>query len=91
MAALYETTDWPVFVRFLFNLALEQDRRGAQLRALFMDRVDALSLELLGPYVAQGQIDEREGRWLTRMVLAAIALPYMSRNTCSAIAACTRT
>jgi AcrR family transcriptional regulator len=80
VTALWESTDWPIFVRFLFHLAIEQDRHGEQLRALFMDRVDALSQELLGPYVAQGQIDEREARWVTRMVLAALALPYIEQK-----------
>lgn len=80
VVGLYEATDWPVFVRFMFNLALEQERYGERLRALFMDRVDELAKESLGPYVADGQIEEQDARFLVRMVLSAIALPYIEQK-----------
>lgn len=80
VVGLYEATEWPVFVRFMFNLALEQERYGERLRALFMDRVDELAKELLGPYVADGQIGEQDARFLVRMVLSAIALPYIEQK-----------
>lgn len=77
---LYEHTDWPLFVRFLFVLSVEHEQYGERLRALFMDTVDELSAEMLAPYVESGQIAERDVRWLARMVLAAIALPYIEQK-----------
>lgn len=77
---LYATRDWPIFVRFLFNLSLEQPIYAERLRAILVERVDGLMKEVLAPYVEQGQIDAREGEFLTRMVINAIGLSYIEQK-----------
>jgi AcrR family transcriptional regulator len=69
---LYGATDWPIFVRFMFNLALEQPRYGARLRAMFVDTTQQMMDAAVVHYA--DQIDPREAQLLFRMVLNAIAL-----------------
>lgn len=77
---LYQHTEWPVFVRFVFNLAIEQPIYAERLRAMFVDTVDGLLQEMLAHYVAQGQIDAREAHFMTRMVINAIGLSYIEQK-----------
>lgn len=78
--AMYERTDWPIFVRFLFNLALEQPRYAERLRVMFIETVGGLFHELLGHYVQQGSVDARELQFLSRMVVNAIGLVYIEQK-----------
>lgn len=78
--AMYERTEWPVFVRFLFNLALEQPLFAERLRAMFIDTVGGLFRELLAPYVERGDVDEQELLFLSRMVVNAIGLLYIEER-----------
>jgi AcrR family transcriptional regulator len=78
--ALYRETEWPIFVRFVFNLAMEQPTYAGRLRAMFVDTVDGLMSELLQHYVEQGQIDGRNAAFLTRMVVNSIGLSYIEQK-----------
>lgn len=78
--ALYQETEWPTFVRFVFNLALEEPSYAGRLRAMFVDTVDGLMSEMLQHYVEQGQIDARRAAFVTRMVLNSIGLSYIEQK-----------
>jgi AcrR family transcriptional regulator len=75
---LYTRTDWPMFVRFLFQIALEQPRHREQVRAMFVDRTQMLIDHAMQHY--RGQIDRDQGAFLARMVLNAIALTHIEEK-----------
>lgn len=79
--ALYERTDWPVFVRFVFNIALEE-RWRERLRAMFVDRTRELMVVAISPYVQRGQISAEDGMYLGRMITSAVALPLIEQHVC---------
>lgn len=78
--AMYEHTDWPVFVRFLFNLSLEQPLYAERLRVMFVETVGGLFQEMIAHYVQQGGVDARELALLSRMVVNAIGLLYIEER-----------
>ena len=71
---LYEHTEWPLFVRFLFTIALAEPRFSLRLRELFTVRADRRMRTLMAPFVGRGAIDEVQAVRLVRMVVNAIAL-----------------
>ncbi|MDQ3035450.1 MAG: TetR/AcrR family transcriptional regulator [Myxococcota bacterium] len=77
---LYGRTDWPVFVRFVFNLSMEQPIYAERLRAMFVDTFEHVLQEMLRHYVEQDQIDAREAQFLSRMVINAIGLSYLEQK-----------
>lgn len=79
--ALYQRTDWPLFVRFVFNLALEE-RWREPLREMFVDRMRTLMELGVAPYVARGEISKEEAMFLARMVSSAVALPLIEQYVC---------
>lgn len=78
VTALYEHTQWPLFLRFLFNLTLEEPRYAARMRAMFVDTTRGLVDMTMQQY--EGQIDPEQGGFLVRMVLNAIALPMIEEK-----------
>ena len=78
--AMYERTEWPIFVRFLFNLSLEQPLYAERLRVLFVETVGGLFRLMLSHYVDSGQVDAREIELLARMVVNAIGLLYIEQK-----------
>ncbi len=78
--ALYAGSDWPTFVRFVFNLALEQSSYAPRLRAMFVDTVNELFEVMLSHYVEDGQVEAHEAAFLARMVTSAIGLPYIEQK-----------
>ncbi|WP_053238385.1 TetR/AcrR family transcriptional regulator [Sandaracinus amylolyticus] len=77
--AMYERTDWPIFVRFLFNLSLEQPLYAERLRVMFVETVGGLFTTMLSHYVESGQVDQEEIELLSRMVVNAIGLLYIEQ------------
>lgn len=77
---LYDHTDWPIFVRFVFNLSLEQQRWAPRLRAMFVETTSSLFQQIMVIYEASGQIDAKEGEYLARMVVNAIGLLYIEER-----------
>ncbi len=77
--ALYRGRDWPLFVRFIFNLSLEE-RWRARLRVMFVDVTRELIREATRPYVESGQVTADDAAFLARMVTSAIALPLIEEH-----------
>lgn len=77
---LYDHTDWPVFVRFMFNLSLESPKHQKRLREMFVETTASQMHAVVGYYVKTGQITEKDGEHLTRMVLSAVALPLIEER-----------
>lgn len=78
--AMYERTEWPIFVRFLFNLSLEQPLYAERLRVMFVETVGGLFETMLSHYVAAGKVDPEELGHLARMVVNAIGLMYIEQK-----------
>jgi AcrR family transcriptional regulator len=77
---LWRETDWPHFVRLLFNLSVEAPKYQPRFRQLFVDTTRAQIAQLVAPYVARGQVEAREAELLTRMVINAIGLPLIEEK-----------
>lgn len=77
---LYDHTDWPLFVRFMFALAAENRSFTPRLREMFVERSSELTNILLRHYVESGQIAEADAKHLARMVLSAHALPLIEER-----------
>jgi AcrR family transcriptional regulator len=77
---LYDHTEWPVFVRFMFNLSLESPKHQKRLREMFVETTASQMHAVVGYYVTTGQIGEIDGEHLTRMVLSAVALPLIEER-----------
>lgn len=77
---LYDHTDWPLFVRFLFLLAAENRSFTPRLREMFVERSNELTSILLSHYVDSGQIDREAATHLSRMVTSALALPLIEER-----------
>lgn len=77
---LYERTDWPHFVRLLFNVAIEAPKYQPRLRAMFVDTTRDQMRQLTQPYVTSGQIEASDAEYLTRLVVNAIGLPLIEEH-----------
>jgi AcrR family transcriptional regulator len=77
---LYEKTDWPHFVRLLFNIAVEAPKYQPRLRALFVETTRDQMRVLTKPYVDSGQVGADDAEMLTRMVVNAIGLPLIEQH-----------
>lgn len=77
---LYANTDWPHFVRLLFNLAVEAPKYQPRLRAMFVDTTREQMRMLTAQYVASGQIDATDAEFLTRLVVNAVGLPLIEEH-----------
>lgn len=77
---LYERTDWPHFVRLLFNVAVEAPKYQPRLRALFVDTTREQMRMLTEPYVTSGQIGATDAEYLTLMVVNAVGLPLIEEH-----------
>ncbi|MBX7192771.1 MAG: TetR/AcrR family transcriptional regulator [Sandaracinaceae bacterium] len=77
---LYDHTDWALFVRFMFLLAAENRSFTPRLREMFVERSNELTSILLRHYVESGQIDAEDAKHLSRMILAAHALPLIEER-----------
>lgn len=77
---LYDHTDWPVFVRFIFNLAFEAPEYAPRLRGMFAETTEKLFRNAVQPYVAKGQISEDDCVHLCRMVVNAVGLSYIEER-----------
>lgn len=77
---LYDHTDWPVFVRFVFNLAFEAPEHAPRLRAMFTETTDRLYRAAVRPWAAQGEYTEDELVYLCRMVTNAVGLSYIEER-----------
>jgi len=77
---LWRETDWPHFVRLLFNLSVEAPKYQPRFRQLFVDTTRQQMRMLVAPYVASGQIGERDAELLTRMVVNAVGLPLIEEH-----------
>ncbi len=77
---LYEQTDWPLFVRFLFTISLAEPRFAPRLRELFTERAEEGMGLLMRPFVERGEIDGDDARHLVRMVINAVALSELEAS-----------
>ncbi len=77
---MYDHTDWPIFVRFLFNLSLEAPEYAPKLRSMFTDTTEQILRAAAWPYVSQGAITEDDCVHLCRMVVNAIGLSYIEER-----------
>lgn len=77
---LYDHTEWPVFVRFMFNLSLESPKHQRRLREMFVETTTSQMHAVVDHYVTSGQIRQIDGEHLTRMVLSAVALPLIEER-----------
>lgn len=77
---LYDHTDWPLFVRFMFALASENRSFAPRLREMFVEQSAELTRLLLAHYVESGQMDATEVAFVSRMVLSATALPLIEER-----------
>jgi AcrR family transcriptional regulator len=77
---LYDHTDWPVFVRFMFNLSLESPKHQKRLREMFVETTATQMHAVVRYYVDSGQISAIDAEHLTRMVLSAVALPLIEER-----------
>ncbi len=77
---LYDHTEWPVFVRFMFNLSLESPKHQERLREMFVETTASQMQAVVGYYVRSGQIGAIDAEHLTRMVLSAVALPLIEER-----------
>ena len=77
---LYDRTDWPVFVRVIFTLAIETPKFQPRLRTLFVDTTHQQMRLLTRPYVETGQVSTDDAEHLTRMVVNAVGLPLIEER-----------
>jgi AcrR family transcriptional regulator len=77
---LYDHTDWPLFVRVLFNVSLETTKFEALMHELFAKTSDQLMRVAVAHYVETGQISETDGAYLARMVINAIGLALIEER-----------
>lgn len=80
VAYLYDHTEWPIFVRFLFNLAFEAPEYAPRLRGMFAETTEKLFRGAVQPYVAKGQISEDDCVQMCRMVVNAVGLSYIEER-----------
>ncbi|MBX7081260.1 MAG: TetR/AcrR family transcriptional regulator [Nannocystaceae bacterium] len=78
--ALYERPTHPLFVRVLFSISRSHPRYGKLMRELFVDRVDMAIRLFAQPFVARGDIGERDAVYLARMAINAIGLKLMEER-----------
>jgi AcrR family transcriptional regulator len=77
---MYDHTDWPIFVRFLFNLSLEAPEYAPKLRSMFTDTTEQLFRAAAEPYVAKGLITADDCVHLCRMVVNAVGLCFIEER-----------
>lgn len=77
---LYDHTDWPIFVRFLFKLAFDAPEHAPRLRGMFAETTESLFRIATRPYVERGRISEDDAAHLCRMVVNAIGLSYIEER-----------
>ncbi len=77
---LYGRTDWPHFVRFVFNLAIEAPKYQPRLRAMLVEETAANVRMLTRAYVEAGQVPAQDAEHLTRLVVNAIGLPLIEEH-----------
>ncbi len=77
---LYDHTDWPLFVRVLFNVSLETTQFEGLLHEMFAKTSDQLMRLAVAHYVETGQITESEGAYLARMIINAIGLALIEER-----------
>ncbi len=78
--ALYQRPTHPLFVRVLFSISRSHPRYGRLMRELFVDRVDMAIRLFAQPFVARGEIEERDAVYLARMAINAIGLKLMEER-----------
>lgn len=76
---LYDHTDWPVFVRFVFNLAFDAPEHAPRLRAMFAETTQRLFRVAVQPYVG-AEYTEDELIYLCRLVTNAVGLSYIEER-----------
>ena len=77
---LYRETDWRVFVRFVFSLSLSEPRFAPQLRRLFVERTGRVVSELMGPFIARGEIRETDARLVVHATINAVGLAMIEQT-----------
>jgi AcrR family transcriptional regulator len=77
---LYDHTDWPIFVRFVFNLAFDAPEHAPRLRAMFTETTDRLFRVAVRPWVGHGAYTEDDLVHLCRMVTNAVGLAYIEER-----------
>lgn len=77
---LYDHTDWPLFVRVLFNVSLETTRFEALLHEMFAQTSDRLMRLAVQHYVETGQISESDGAYLARLIINAVGLALIEER-----------
>jgi len=77
---LWRKTDWPNFVRLLFNLSVEAPKYQPRFRKLFVDTQREQTRMLIRPYVDSGQVSAIDAEHLTRLVINAIGLPLIEEH-----------
>jgi AcrR family transcriptional regulator len=80
VAYLYDHTDWPTFVRFVFQLAFEAPEHAPRLRAMFTETSDRLFRAAVRPWAERGELSEDELVHVCRMVANAVGLAYMEER-----------
>ena len=71
---IWDGPNYAAFVQFLFVVAVEQPQLRDAMRALYEKGAATASDLLLAPFVANGQIDEADGRALIRTAVNSVAL-----------------
>jgi len=77
---LYDHTEWPLLVRFMFVLAAEERSFTPKLREMFVEQSSELTRIMLAHYVDTGQVSADDVAHVSRMVLSAIALPLIEER-----------
>ena len=77
---LYRSTDWALFVRFVFNVSLSEPRFRPQLKALFVDRMQAAAHTMMRPFVESGELTEDNAIFLVRLTLNAVSLLMIEQH-----------
>lgn len=77
---LYRSTDWVLFVRFVFSVSLSEPRFRPQLKALFVDRMSAAAHQMTRPFVESGEISEQDALFLVRLTLNATSLLMIEQH-----------
>ncbi|MBX3270616.1 MAG: TetR/AcrR family transcriptional regulator [Sandaracinaceae bacterium] len=77
---LYRETDWRLFVRFVLSLSLSEPRFAPQLRRLFVERTGRVVSELMGPFIARGEIRETDARLVVHATINAVGLAMIEQT-----------
>lgn len=77
---LYASTEWPHFVRLLFNIAVEAPAYQPRLREMFVRTTREHMRVMTRGYVETGQITAEDAEHLTLLVVNAIGLPLIEEH-----------